>query len=310
MSKLVWVPYRDEAEARHWLGDVPAGLELDYFPNLQAEWPERIEEVAFVAPENRFLPVLPQRLSLMESLEVLQLGSAGYEHVLHALPAGVTLCNAAGVHDAATAEAAVTLALTVLRDVPFFLDNQRANRWVRARKRGLADKRVLIVGYGRIGRAIEQRVAGFEPAEIVRVARRPRIEPLVHGWQDLPELVARSEVVFVMAPHTSETEHMFDAEMLARLPDGAVLINAARGPLVDTQALLAEVRSGRIQAGLDVIEGEPVGPEHPAWDVPGLVMFPHIASFTDAEAPRYAALLREQLQRYAAGEALLNQVSS
>lgn len=308
MSKLVWVPYRDEAEARHWLGEPPAGLEFDYFPNLEAQWPARIDEVAFVAPENRFLPVLSERLGEMSGLEVLQLASAGYEHVLAALPSGVTLCNAAGVHDAATAEAAVTLALTVLRDVPLFVNQQQSHRWVRERKRGLADKRVLIVGYGRIGTAIEQRVVGFEPAEVVRVARRPRTDPVVHAWHELPELVPNADVVFVIAPHTPDTEHMFDAQMLARLPDGAVVINAARGALVDTAALLAEVGSGRIQAGIDVIEGEPVGPDHPAWSTAGLVMFPHIASFTDAEAPRYAALLREQLRRFAAGEPVLNQV--
>lgn len=309
MSKLVWVPYRDEAEARHWLGEIPAGLELDYFPAIDRDWPDRIEEVAFVAPENRFHPLLGERMPQMKQLEVLQLASAGYEHVLAAVPPGVQLCNAAGVHDAATAEAAVTLALTVLRDVGFFLANQKSGQWIRARKRGLADKRILIVGYGRIGKAIERRVAGFDPAEIVRVARRARPDQGVHAFEAIPELVPNADVVFVIAPHTPETDHMFDAELLARLPDGAVLINAARGPLVDTEALLAEVGSGRIQAGLDVIEDEPVGPDHPAWHTPGLVMFPHIASFTDAEAPRYAALLHGQLRRFAAGEPMQNVVS-
>ena len=158
------------------------------------------------------------------------------------MPARVTLCNAAGLHDASTAEMAVALALASGRNLDVFARNQESGTWGFRFGRALADQRVLIVGYGHIGRAIEERLRGFEVASVTRISRRGRTgPPSVRPLEELPALLPEADVVFVTAPHTPQTEGMFGACELALLPDGALLVNVARGKLVDTPALLAEL---------------------------------------------------------------------
>ena len=177
--------------------------------------------------------------------------TAGYEHILPFLPAGVTLCNAGRLHDASTAELAVALMLASRRGIPDFVRGQDAEQWRHRRWPSLADSTVLIVGYGGIGAAIEQRLAGFE-VEVLRVARRPRqgVAPLA----ELPDLLPRADVVVLSMPLTDETRGLVDAEFLARMRDGALLVNVARGAVVDTDALLAELHTGRLYAALDVTD--------------------------------------------------------
>jgi phosphoglycerate dehydrogenase-like enzyme len=184
------------------------------------------------------------------------------ERRLNGIPTGleleVTLCNAAGLHDTSTAELAVALALASGRHLDQFARNQISGTWDQRFGRSLADQRVLIAGYGHIGAAIEARLQGFEVASVTRVSRRGRTgPPPVHPIGDLPTLLPEVDVVFVTAPHTPETEGMFGARELGLLPDGALLVNVARGKLVDTAALLAELSAGRITAALDVSDPEP-----------------------------------------------------
>ena len=169
---------------------------------------------------------------------------------------------------------------------------------------------MLIVGYGNIGQAIEARLAGFEVASITRVARRARDgEVLVHAIDDLPELLPEADVVFLIAPLTPQTEGLIGAAELDLLPDGALLVNVARGKLVDTDALTAATATGRIRAALDVTDPEPLPEDHPLWHNPGVLISPHVGGASSAFWPRADRLIAAQLQRFAAGQELENKIA-
>ncbi|GAA2745696.1 2-hydroxyacid dehydrogenase [Terrabacter aerolatus] len=267
------------------------------------------------------LAVLPYMTSLrladvtpgLDSLEVLQLQSAGYEHFVDGLPDGVTLCNAAGVHDASTAELALTLTLASIREIPGFVASQARSRWEPLRLRSaLADRRVLVVGYGQIGRAIARRFAPFE-VTVTAVASRARagdeLVPHVHGIDELPELLPQHDVVVVIVPLTGATRGLFDAPMLGRMPDGALLVNVARGAVVETDALVAECAAGRLLAAVDVTDPEPLPRDHPLWTTPGVLITPHVGGATDAMRPRAIALVRRQVQTLLSGRPVDNAVA-
>src|SRR6476660_6843160 len=249
----------------------------------------------------------------LDALEVVQLQSAGYEQFVDGLPDGVTLCNAAGVHDASTAELSLTLTLASIRDIPEFVASQAHSRWEPLRLRSaLADRRVLVVGYGQIGRAIARRFSPFE-VTLTAVASRARsgddLVPHVHGIDDLPDLLPQHDVVVVIVPLTDATRGLFDATMLGRMPDGALLVNVARGPVVDTEALVAECASGRLRAALDVTDPEPLPEGHPLWTTTGVLITPHVGGATRAMRPRALALVRRQVQTMLSGEPVDNVVA-
>ena len=211
-----------------------------------------------------------------------------------------------GAHDASTAEWVVAAILAAVRDLPYFALEQAAQRWSYRFTDSLAGKTVLIVGYGSIGRAVERRLAGFE-VEVSRVARRARdgVAPV----SDLPGLLPTADVVVILAPVTAETIGMVDASFLARMKDGALLVNAARGSLVVTDALVAELRQGRLRAAVDVTDPEPLGPGHPLWEAPGLLITPHVAASTPVSAARSVAFVRAQAGRFIGGQPLQNVIA-
>ncbi len=306
---LAWLPYADHAEAERRLGGIPAGVDLDFYPAAGDALPATLAEVAFlVLPYMKGRGVLA-RTADMPRLEVVQTLTAGYAEFLPLLPAATTLCNAAGLHDTSTAELALALALASGRGLDGYARNQAEGTWRLAWGQSLADQHVLIIGYGHIGQAIERRLQGFEVASVTRVARRRRPgPPEVHPIDDLQRLLPRAGVVFLIAPHTPDTEHLIGAGELKLLPDGALLVNVARGQLVDTDALLAEVSTGRIRAALDVTDPEPLPPDHPLWRAPGVLISPHVGGASSAFAPRADRLIAAQLARFAAGEPLENVV--
>ena len=253
------------------------------------------------------------RLAALPGLEVVQVFTAGYDHVLAHLPSGVTLCNAAGVHDASTAEFAVALMLAAQRGIPEFARAQERGEWIGQRAwPALGDRRVLIVGYGRIGRALAARLAPFE-VSLTAVASRPRagddVVERVHGFDELPWLLPHHDIVVLLPPLTDTTRGLADAAFLASMPDGALVVNVARGQVLDTAALLAETATGRLRAALDVTDPEPLPPDHPLWHAPGVLVAPHVGGAGDTFRPRMVRLLREQLTRYAAGAPLLHVVA-
>jgi phosphoglycerate dehydrogenase-like enzyme len=309
---LVWLPF-DPADLAE-TGELPAGLRYEHVdPEVTGDadrWsklPASLEEVAFQVMHYRFSRPDGELLARMPRLEVVQTQTAGVEHVRGYVPDGVTLCNGRGIHDTSTAELALTLTLASLRDLPLHVHAQAEGRWAPRTSESLADKTVLIVGHGQIGEAIEARLRTFEVADVLRVARSAREG--VSAIADLPDLLPRADVVVVVVPGTEETRGLFDAAVLGRMRDGALLVNVARGPVVDTDALLAELTSGRLRAALDVTDPEPLPEGHPLWAAPGLLLTPHVGGASTAMRPRALRLVREQLARFAAGEPVANVVT-
>ena len=299
-----WLPWEDPDT---FLGGMPAGFDVDFFDG--DERPASLAEVEFYVPGYMGGDKVIQVVREMPNLKVVQTQTAGFEQVLPHLADGVTLCNARGVHDASTAELAVGLILASYRRLPRAVRNQEQEVWPASYTElddSLADRTVMILGYGSIGEALERRLTGFE-CEIIRVARRPREG--VHPITELPELLPRADVVVVLTPATAETRGMVDAKFLAQLKDGALLVNVARGVVVDTDALLAELTSERISAALDVTHPEPLPTGHPLWSAPNVLINPHRGGASTAFEPRVARLVRAQLERYASGEALVNVVA-
>jgi phosphoglycerate dehydrogenase-like enzyme len=306
---VAWVPYADHAEAERRLGSVPAGIDLDFYRADGEALPATLDEVAFyVLPYMKGAKVL-DRATDMPKLSVVQTLTAGYEEFLPLLPGSATLCNAAGLHDTSTAELAVALALASGRHLDTFARRQETGTWQQIWGRSLADQRVLIVGYGHIGQAIERRLQGFEVASITRVARSARPgPPEVRAVGELHRLLPEADVVILIAPHTPETDRLIGAAELALLPEAALLVNVARGRLVDTDALVAELGTGRIRAALDVTDPEPLPPDHPLWHAPNVLISPHVGGASSAFAPRADRLIAAQLARFVAGEPLANVV--
>lgn len=303
---LAWLPFESAEAARAAVGDV-AGVEVGvYSPG--GPLPEGADRVEFVVLPNAGGPDAWAALSQQElpRLRAVQLGSAGYDHMTAAMPPGVRLCNAAGVHDAGTAELALALALANLRGLDVYARDQAAHRWQGFFAPSLADRRALIFGYGRIGAAVERRLAPFEPASVVRVARRPRSEPEVHPVSELLELLAGADLVFITAPATPDTTGAIDAAALAALPDGALVVNVGRGTVIDTDAMVAE--AGRLRFALDVTDPEPLPADHPLWDAPNVTIAPHVGGHCSAYHPRMSRLVREQLVRLGQGQPFLNVV--
>ncbi|MFJ6213125.1 2-hydroxyacid dehydrogenase [Streptomyces sp. NPDC092296] len=291
-------------------GELPPGLTAHHWDGTTPPPPQEVLDAVgfFALPYLNTAAALPL-LSRMPRLQVAQTLSAGVDDVLPALPPGVTLCNARGVHDASTAELTVALILAALRDIPGFVRGQDAEQWRSGFYPALADRTVLLVGHGAIGAAIEDRLLPFE-CRVRRVARTARSTPRgpVHALPELPELLPDADVVVLIVPLTEQTRALADQDFLARMKDGALLVNVARGPVVDTGALLAELESGRLRAALDVTDPEPLPPGHPLWHAPGVLISPHVGGSTSAFLPRALRLLSDQLRRYAAGEPLENRI--
>ncbi|MFI6676376.1 2-hydroxyacid dehydrogenase [Kribbella sp. NPDC050470] len=299
-----WLPWED---AESTLGGVPAGFDAECYAG--GEPPASLDQVEFYVPAYMGGSDVVEVVRDMPALKVVQLQTAGFENVLPHLADDVTLCNARGVHDASTAELAVGLILASYRRLPRAVRNQDQQVWPESYDEmddSLADRTVLILGYGSIGEALERRLTGFE-CEIIRVARRPREG--VHPISELPALLPLADVVVLLTPATADTRGMVDGKFLAQLKDGALLVNVSRGVVVDTDALLTELAGGRIRAALDVTDPEPLPAGHPLWSAPNVLVNPHRGGASTAFAPRVARLVRAQLERYAAGEPLINVVA-
>jgi Phosphoglycerate dehydrogenase and related dehydrogenases len=247
-----------------------------------------------------------RRLAELPRLRYVQLPSAGFDHALPLIPPGVTLCNGRGVHSTGTAELAVALILASQRGFPAAFEAQRQGRWLNPELPSLADRRVLILGAGSVAQAVADRLRPFE-VEVELVASTAR--PGVHGIDELPRLLPRADIVVLTVPYSAKTHQLIDAAALAAMPDQALLVNVARGRVVDTAALLAELDSGRLRAALDVTDPEPLPPEHPLWHAPNTIITAHQGGNSDATYPRVAALLRRQLEHLLAGEPLENVVA-
>jgi phosphoglycerate dehydrogenase-like enzyme len=298
----VWIAHE---EGRELLGDVPAGAEIEVLDNPD-DPPSDPATVEFWTPAFLSTAEATHFVPRLTGLRVAQLLSAGAEVWTGRFGPQVTLCDARGVHDSSTSEWAVTAILSYLRDFPFFAREQAARRWSRQSTDELAGKRVLIVGAGAIGAAIARRLEPFE-VPVTMVARRAR--PGVHSVDELPTLLPEADIVVLIVPLTEATTGMVDAKFLAALHDGALLVNAARGPIVDTAAVTAELATGRIGYATDVTEPEPLPADHPLWTMPNVLLTPHVGGAVPGFLKRAYKLVGEQLHRYTAGQPLENIVT-
>jgi phosphoglycerate dehydrogenase-like enzyme len=296
----VWLPAAPEE-----FGPLPAGIEADVWTGGD-ELPSSADQVEYVVVPLGVEPEILRKIVTLPHLKTIQILSAGAEQVLPYIPGDITLCNARGAHTPATAELAVGMVIASIRNFPHFANAQRDGRWDGVWSDSVTGKRVLIVGYGDIGAAVERRLAGWE-VEIDRVARRARDG--VHSIDELPDRLRDADVVIMLVPVTDETRHLVDAEFLKNMKDGALLVNVARGAIVDTDALIEELTRGRIRAALDVTEPEPLPEGHPLWQAPGLLLTPHVGGLVRENRTRAYQVVRDQLARLAAGEPLLNVIS-
>src|SRR3954452_24058887 len=223
------------------------------------------------------------------------------ERRAHAVDGGV----GGGGHPRGPARAAGLRPRAGGRSLPFFARGREAGRWSSATHSSLVGARVLVVGAGDIGRAIGRMMAGFD-VDLTYVARTARDG--VRSTADLPRLLPDADVVIVVVPLTPETRGMVDAGFLAAMKDGALLVNAARGVIVDTAALLAELTAGRLRAAVDVTDPEPLPEGHPLWSAPGLLLTPHVGGAVPQTNARAAAAVVDQIGRILAGEPLANEV--
>jgi len=260
-----------------------------------------VASVRFYVPPYMGGPEGFEIMRQMPALEVVQLPTAGFEHALPHLPNGVVMCNAGGVHDASTAELAVGLIIARLRRIDDMARAMPHGEWIADRYDALADRRVVIIGAGGVGRAIAARLEPFE-VEVAMVARTARDG--IHSLDELPHLLPSADVVILAVPLDEMTRGMVDSEFLGRMRDGALLVNVARGGVVRTDDLLVEMASGRLQAALDVTDPEPLPADHPLWTTPGVLISPHVGGNTTAFAPRMRRLITEQVARWQAGEPL------
>lgn len=239
----------------------------------------------------------------MPNLKILQVPNAGYDDALEFVRPGITLCNGKSIHDDSTAELAVGLIIASLRGFADFVRNQDKSEWVHTRNKSINDRKIGIVGFGSIGSTIAKMLAGFA-VEIVAFTQSGRDNTIAIA--DLDKHLPTLDVVILILPLTPESKHLFNAKRLALMKDGALLVNVARGPIVETDALVKELNSGRITAALDVTDPEPLPKDHPLWLAKGVLISPHVGGNTTAFEKRAKRLIESQLQLLASGERLNN----
>jgi phosphoglycerate dehydrogenase-like enzyme len=283
---------------RQALGDVPDGVEI-------IDW-----DLTSPAPRDRIDVVVPpylggQKLEALHGVttRLVQSQLIGYDGVADSLPPGHVFANATTVHETSTAELTVTLILAAQRGIPDFVRASTQGRWAPALHESLADRTVLLIGYGGVGRAIEARLLPFETT-VVRVARSARADEKgqIHGIDELPGLLPEADIVVVAVPLGESTTGLVDDAFLSRMRDGALLVNIARGGVADTDALLAHATSGRLRLALDVTEPEPLPDGHPLFALPNVLITPHVGGASTAMMPRMARLLHRQIDRLLRGE--------
>jgi phosphoglycerate dehydrogenase-like enzyme len=301
----------------------PSGIELICLPvDLDHE-----VEIDVWVPDpypTRAMRIVPHLRGVKLVLSLM----AGTEWIPGAMGPHVTICNARGAHNISTAEWTISAILAVLKHFPLFLDIQRSGQWKRRFEASehyvkitgdtrplyppvmleeLTGKTVLLVGYGSIGKEIERMLEPFQN-RIIRVARTTRQAPEVHAVTELDRLLPQAQVVVLILPATDETHQLIDKQQFDLMKQGTLLVNAARGPIVNTTALVDALQSGKIRAALDVTDPEPLPESHPLWNCPNLLITPHVGGSSPQFAARSVKIAENELRRYMAGEPLLNVV--
>lgn len=279
------------------LGDAPGLDAVRYEPG--EAWPAgHLDAPVVVVGFERAAEIGPRFADLPE-LKLVQTLNAGYEQWLPHLPAGVMLSNGRGAHGGSSAEWVVAALLAIYRELALFNDKQRQGVWHAMDTDTLIGKRIVVLGAGDLATNLAARLTPFD-AHVTLVGRTAR--DAVIAMADIDTLLPDADVVVAMLPNDASTHRVINAAFLGKLRDGAVVVNAGRGPAVDTDALLAELNSGRLRAALDVTDPEPLPPGHPLWSAPGLLLTPHVAGSTAGAWERAWVIAREQIEVFARGE--------
>jgi phosphoglycerate dehydrogenase-like enzyme len=291
---------------RAHMGELPANVDVRLVPPEPAPVPD-LAEVDLVVPLMRVrAPLLEVLAGPPGRLRVIQTLSAGVDWLVGRVPEHVVVCNARGVYDAPLAEWVVGAILAMERGLVQARDAQARRDWDGFEPPELFGRRVVILGLGSIGTAISDRLRPFG-VEVIGVARTPRDR--VRGLADLDEVLGDAEILVNILPLTSETRGLLDARRLGLLPDGALVVNAGRGRTIETAALVEELQTGRIRAALDVTDPEPLPADHPLWELPNVLITPHMAGDSPWSTIRAFELAGDQVRRFAAGEPLINEVA-
>jgi phosphoglycerate dehydrogenase-like enzyme len=243
----------------------------------------------------------------MPNLKILQMPNAGYDDAMEYVRDGMTLCNGKSIHDDSTAELAVGLTIASLRGFPDFVRNQDKSDWVHIKNKSINDRKIGIIGFGSIGTTIAKMLSGFA-VEIIPFTQSGRDNTI--AITDLDKHLPTLDIVILILPLTKESKHLFDAKRLSLMKDGALLVNVARGPIVETEALVKELNSGRITAALDVTDPEPLPKDHPLWRAKGVLISPHVGGNTTAFESRARRLIESQLNLLSEGKPLNNVIVS
>ncbi len=304
MSSRLLVSVPDET-LRASLGELPPGVEIVTW-DLSGPAPTPSIDIV-VVPYMRAAQVMERLRDV--STRLIQSQSIGYDGVAEILPPGRVFANAASVHEASTAEFTVALILAAQRGIADFVRAADKGLWAPTFHESLADRTVLLVGYGGVARAVEARLEPFE-VTIVRVAHTARDDERgpIHAVSSLPTLLPEADIVVVAVPLTDETTHLVDRTFLSHMRDASLLVNVARGRVADTDALVNEARSGRLRLALDVVDPEPLPPDHPLFALDNVLISPHVGGVTSAMRPRMARLLERQITRMLDGEEPVNVV--
>ena len=287
------------------LGRAPDGIE---FLQWDMTGPAPADSIDIVVPPYMSAPRYLAQLAGVRTRLVQSL-SLGYDGVEAALPPGHVFANAAGVHEASTAELAVALILASQRGIPDYVRSGDKGQWRPDVRPSLADRTILLVGYGGLGRAIEARLLTFE-VTIVRVARTSRTDQrgAIHGIESLHDLLPEADIVVIAVPLSDETTHLVDDGFLSLMRDHSLLVNVSRGKVAVTEALLAHASAGRLRLALDVTDPEPLPEGHPLFALANVLISPHVGGATTAMMPRAARLLNEQFSRMLRDDEPLNVV--
>jgi phosphoglycerate dehydrogenase-like enzyme len=313
----------DENLALELLADFPAEAEIIRLPRTI---PAPVDVDFWILPFYR--KDAATSFLQLRGVKVAQSLMAGVDWILPWLPRSVTLCDGRGIHDISASEWVMAAIMATMKRIPLYRDLQNQQQWrgfatitdgflnepgtARGQYTVLAEdlsgKTVLIVGYGSIGAAIEARLTPFG-VSILRIARTTRTQPPVHAIADLHTLLPRADIVVLIVPLTDATRGLISAPELALMKHGSLLVNAARGPVVDTDALVAALQGHHIRAAVDVTDPEPLPTGHPLWSAPNCLITPHIGGSTPEFIHRAFRFAAQQVRRYIVGEPLENIVT-
>ncbi len=293
------------AELREALGELTPNVRILVW---DMSGPPPADEIDIVVPPYMSEPSVLRHLVDVRS-RLVQSQMVGFDGVREVLPPGPKFANATSVHETSTAELVLALILSSQRGIPDFVRASDEGRWAPQWHQSLADRSVLLVGYGGVARAIESRLSGFEVVvERLAFTERTDEQGTIHGFDSLQRLLSESDIVVVVVPLTPTTNRLIDDAFLSSMRDDSLLVNVSRGRVADTDALLAHASSGRLRLALDVTDPEPLPDGHPLFRLPNVLISPHVGGKTSAMLPRMARLLAEQVERMERGRDPLNVV--